>query len=66
MIKEWFSKSRVILSEICFLFVGVFNLIRYSREDGGSPAVIVFWLLYTFLVLFLILKSFLKTRKGEF
>lgn len=64
MMKEWFRKNRVILSKICFLFVGIFNLIRYSRTAGVSLAVIVFWLLYTFLVLFLTLRSFCKKRKG--
>lgn len=62
--KEWFHRNRAILSEICLFLAGIFQIVRYSLGDI-SQAAVVFWILYTLFILFLILKSFLRKPKGK-
>lgn len=61
--QDWFSKNREVLSRLCFLFVGVFNIIYFSLKDIVSPIALIFWSFYTCVCLGLVMRTLWKKRK---
>lgn len=61
--QDWFSKNREVLSRLCFLFVGVFNIIYFSLKDIVSPVALIFWSFYTCICLGLVIWALWKKLK---